>query len=281
MENKKTHDRMFRVDTHVHSEYSHDSVCPVSEIYKSALEKGIDIVCITDHCDLYPSHDVNDILAKRKQAFEGIAKVAAECEGVQILNGVELGGGFIRPDIARAVVESQPYDIIIGSVHGIMFRGERTSTSKLDFGSVDETTMLEYLDSYFDAVVYTAEQMDVDVLAHLTYIFRYINGKYHKNLDWRIQEEKIFRVLRAIIAREIALEINTSCAGTAYSLWLPDKDIIDLYIEMGGRLFTLGSDAHKSEKLGNDFVAVRDYLRQKGIEHLVYYKNRKPCFYSL
>jgi histidinol-phosphatase (PHP family) len=69
--------------------------------------------------------------------------------------------------------------------------------------------------------------------------------------------------------------------GSFYDEWLPAKEIVDLYIAMGGRLFTLGSDAHKSEKIGNGFEAVKAYLRQKGIHHLMYYKNRVPHQYSI
>lgn len=278
MENES---RGFQADTHIHSEYSHDSVCPVYEINQAALEKGMDVVCITDHCDIYSGHDVGALLEYRKQVIKGIAEDAEGCTGVEILTGVEIGGGFIEPEIAQAVVDAHSYDVIIGSVHGIMFRGMRQSTSKFDFGKADEATMLEYLEGYMDAAVYIAEKQDVDVLAHLTYILRYINGKYKKNVDWHIQEDKIRRVLRAIIERNIALEINTSCVGSFYDEWLPNKDIIDLYIEMGGSLFTLGSDAHKSEKIGTGFDEVKDYLKQKGIGHLVYYKNRIPHPYSL
>jgi len=273
--------KSFMVDTHIHSDYSHDSDCPVSNIYATALEKKMDVVCITDHCDLYPAHQTQEILDYRKQVVEGIAKTIENYSGVEILIGVELGGGFIRPELAQQVIDSQSYDMVIGSVHGIMFRGERRSTSKFDFGSVDEKTMLEYLDGYMNAAIYIAERLDVDVLAHLTYIFRYINGKYGKNLDWHIQEEKIQRVLRALIRREIALEINTSCVGGAYDEWLPNKEVIDMYIQMGGRLFTLGSDAHKAEKIGTGFAEVKAYLRQKGIDTLMYYKQRQPQFYKI
>lgn len=271
----------FLADTHMHSEYSHDSDCPVSAIYEAAVEKGLDLVCITDHCDIYANQDHQQVLQTRKQIVEGIRKDIAGYSGLQILIGVELGGGFIDPALAQAVVDSQSFDVVIGSVHGIMFRGERKSTSKFDFGAVDEAVMLEYLDGYMDAVVYIAEKLDVDVLAHVTYIFRYINGKYQKNLDWRSQEEKLRRIFRAIIQRNIALEINTSCVGSFYDEWLPNKELIDLYLEMGGRLFTLGSDAHKAQKIGLGFPEVMDYLRSRGVTQLVYYKNRQPRFYSI
>ena len=274
-------ERKLQIDTHIHSEYSHDSTCAVSQIYQTAREKKMDVVCITDHCDLYPAHQTQEILDYRMQVFRGISETIKDYKDVEILIGVELGGGFIRPELAQQVIDSQPYDVIIGSVHGIMFRGERMSTSKFDFGGVDEAAMMEYLDGYMDASIYVAEEMDVDVLAHLTYIFRYINGKYKKNLDWHILEEKIRRIFRVLIKRNIALEINTSCVGSFYDEWLPARDIVELYIQMGGSLITLGSDAHKSEKIGTGLEDVKAYLRQKGIDTLVYYKQRKPQFYKI
>lgn len=273
--------RQFWADIHIRSEYSHDSVCPVSEIIEAGKEKQMDVLCITDHCDLYLGQDVKELLERRKEIVAGIARSVDGCKEVKILTGVELGGGFIEPEIAQAVIDSQPFDVVIGSVHGIMFRGQRISTGKFDFGDADEETMLEYLDGYMDAAVYIAEKLDMDVLAHLTYIFRYINGKYQKNLNWRIQEDKIRRVFRALIARNIALEINTSCVGSFYDEWLPAKEIVDIYIEMGGKLFTLGSDAHKSEKIGTGFEEVKAYLRQKGISELVYFEKRIPHPYKI
>lgn len=274
-------DRKFLADIHMHSEYSHDCVTPVAEICEAALEKKLDLICITDHCDLYSDENWQAVLDERKKTVDGINKVIPNYPDLEVLVGVELGAGFIFPELAQAVIDSQPYDVVIGSVHGIIFRGERKSTSKFDFGAVDEAAMLEYLDSYMDAAIYIAEKLDIDVLAHMTYYLRYTNGKYHKNLDWRIHEDKIRRIFRTIIARGIALEINTSCVGSAYDEWIPGKEVIDLYLEMGGRLFTLGSDAHKSHKIGTGFEDVKNYLREKGIDRLVYFKKRVAQEYRI
>ncbi len=273
--------RGFQADIHVHSEYSQDSTCPVLEIGRAALEKGLDLVCITDHCDIHPGHDEQALLACRKQAVAGIRKSAGAVGKPQVLVGVELGGGFFEPEIAARMVSAERYDVVIGSVHGILFRGERKSTSHFDFGSVDENAMYEYLDGYLDSALYVAEKLDVDILAHLTYILRYMNGTYHRNVDWRIREGKIRRILAAIISRGIPLEINTSCRGGAYDEWLPAREVVELYLEMGGYLFTLGSDAHVSKRIGSYFDEVRDYLRSKGVRYLMYFQDRIPCQYSI
>ena len=273
--------RGFRADIHMHSEYSQDSDCPVSEIQAAALEKGFDLVCITDHCDIRPGHDEASLLEYRKQTVAGIRKIADGTAVPEILAGVEVGGGFFEPELAARMVAAEDYDVVIGSVHGIMFRGKRQSTSKCDFGQMDEEAMLEYLDGYLDSVLYIAEKLDVDVLAHLTYILRYINGKYGCNVDWRIQEAKIRRILSAIIQRGIPLEINTSCRGGLYDEWLPAREIVDMYLEMGGYLFTFGSDAHVSRRIGSYYDEVTDYLRSKGIRYLIYFRGRIPHQFSI
>lgn len=273
--------RGFRVDIHMHSEYSQDSTCPVAEIGRAAQEKGFDLVCITDHCDIRPGHDEESLLAFRKQAVAGIRECAASFENVRILAGVELGGGFFEPEIAGRMVAAEDYDVVIGSVHGILFRGQRRSTSGCDFSQMDMEAILEYLDGYLDSVLYVAEQLDVDILAHVTYILRYLNGKYKLNVSWKLQEEKIRKIFAAIIKRGIPLEINTSCRGGVYDEWLPAKEIVDMYLQMGGYLFTFGSDAHVSKRLGSYYEEVTDHLRSRGVRYLIYFQNRIAHQYSI
>lgn len=273
--------RGFQADVHIHSEYSQDSDCPISDIRNGAVIRGMDLVCITDHCDIHPGEDSQALLKFRKQVVSAVRENAQLYQDLRILAGVELGGGFLEPEIADRVTAGEDYDLVIGSVHGIRFQGERRSTSHFDFGAATETTVLEYLEQYMDAELYVAEKLDVDVLAHLTYIFRYINGKYRLDLDWRVQEDKIRRVLAAIIARGIPLEINTSCLGGSYNEWLPSREIVDIYLEMGGYLFTLGSDAHVSRKIGTGFAEVKAYLREKGVRYLMFFVNRIPHQYGI
>ena len=40
---------MYRVITHIHTKYSHDSMLPFDLLYKKCLKKGIDYIAITEH----------------------------------------------------------------------------------------------------------------------------------------------------------------------------------------------------------------------------------------
>ena len=56
---------------------------------------------------------------------------------------------------------------------------------------------------------------------------------------------------------------------------MPEKWVIELYKEKGGRLITLGSDAHVSERVGNGFDKTIKLLKACGFDAYYYYEKRK------
>ena len=71
----------------------------------------------------------------------------------------------------------------------------------------------------------------------------YSYGRYQKEID---------DILKALIARDIPLEVNTAgmkSVGFAH----PHPDILKRYIELGGRKYNMGSDAHVPEHVGYGF----------------------------
>lgn len=135
--------------------------------------------------------------------------------------------------------------------------------------------VLDYLDAYFDDVLTMLETMDMDVLAHLTCPLRYINGKNRMGLDIERYSRKIDRILKTIIEKGIALEVNTSSVELLFDV-MPSQEILGRYHHMGGTLLTLRSDAHRAEDASRDFEKALDALRRIGFEHIYYYVKRKP-----
>ena len=41
---------------------------------------------------------------------------------------------------------------------------------------------------------------------------------------------------------------------------MPSKEIVEEYLENGGKLISIGSDAHSTEELGNGIVKILDLL---------------------
>jgi len=166
---------------------------------------------------------------------------------------------------------------VIGSVHSV----GPVSTARNDYSAMSQKELIGCLDRYFDAVLAMLEYGNPDILAHLTYPLRYINGKFGRGLDWRKLERKIQTILGQIIEKNIALEVNTSCLGTDYDELLPNTEILRLYLQMGGKLLTLGSDAHKPERLGKGFIQTIPLLKTLGVTELQYVKNRQFHSYKI
>lgn len=271
----------FLADTHIHSHFSHDSDSKMADICRAAKEKNIGVVCITDHADVKPHSDLQEMAQNRQEVYREIRETA--CEGVELLVGIELACGGFYPDnsifdrATQTLLTVGQYDCVIGSVHSV----GATSTARNDYAAMSKMELVAYLDRYFDAALAMLEYGKPDVLAHLTYPLRYINGKFGKELDWRLLEPKIRLVLQTVIQNGIALEINTSCLGTEYDQLLPNEDILKLYLQMGGKLLTLGSDAHKAEKLGKGFGQTVQLLKSLGVTELQYVKKRKFHAYKI
>ena len=271
----------FLADTHIHSHFSHDSDSKMADICRAAKEKKIGVVCITDHADVKPHSDLQEMAQNRQEVYREIRETA--CEGVELLVGIELACGGFYPDnsifdrAAQTLLTVGQYDCVIGSVHSV----GATSTARNDYAAMSKMELVAYLDRYFDAALAMLEYGKPDVLAHLTYPLRYINGKFGKELDWRLLEPKIRLVLQTVIQNGIALEINTSCLGTEYDQLLPNEEILKLYLQMGGKLLTLGSDAHKAEKLGKGFGQTVQLLKSLGVTELQYVKKRKFHAYKI
>jgi len=63
-----------------------------------------------------------------------------------------------------------------------------------------------------------------------------------------------------LIERGIALEINFSGLRKPYGRLLPETWQIELYREMGGDLFSIGSDAHQLQHFDDHYSALPEWL---------------------
>lgn len=274
---------MFLADTHIHSLYSHDSQSRLEDICLAAKEKGIGAVCITDHADVKPTVDMQKHIDTRKGVYAAVEEIRKNDCSVELLLGIELAcGGYYPNNEIFAQAEEKlltigTYDCVIGSVHSV----GNTPTSKNDFSEMSEQELIAFADRYFSAVLAMLEHGHPDVLAHLTYPLRYINGKFERGLDWRVLEPKLRQILQIIIQRGIALEVNTSCLGSFYDELLPNEEIIQMYLQMGGYLLTLGSDAHKPENVGKGFAQAIQRLKKLGVTQLHYLKKRQIYTYPI
>lgn len=262
-------------DSHTHTHHSDDSIQTLGELYTAARRRGLLGFAVTDHANLS--------IIKEDNTFENIASSVREakamrlCFGdeVRVLCGVEVSEHFDDPGVTQRLLTLADYDVVIGSVHRLEYKNWVDFYSKIDFGAPFSDELLHgYLATYFDYLLRVAEEADYDILAHLTCPLRYINGKYCRAVTLEKYGAVIDEILRCVIRRGKALEVNTSGLGGMYESLMPDISILRRYYDLGGRLVTLGSDAHTPERVGNAFEAAAAQLAEIGFTECCYYERR-------
>ena len=262
-------------DMHTHSEFSHDSACKIADMASAQISKGTKIFAVTDHfdTDLYGKQD---IFAPIKASVDTCRRVNEEYgDRCTLLSGVEIGEGFWNTEVYRRIMALADYDVILGSVHQVRFGSLTEAYSQIDFSALPKETILSYMDAYFDDMLSMIETTEFDILCHLTCPLRYINGKYGLGMDISPFSEKIDNILKAVIGKGISLEVNTSGTDT-FSDYMPPREVVKRYFDLGGRMVTLGSDAHKAQDASKGFDQGVQMLKDIGFDGIYYYKSRKP-----
>lgn len=90
--------------------------------------------------------------------------------------------------------------------------------------------------------------------------------KLNVSFDFMKYEQKWRELFHMLIEQGIALEVNTSGLTADGGETMPNESLLTLYRDCGGRLLTLGSDAHSCRKLANCFDRAADMLRNLGFE---------------
>lgn len=242
---------MIRADYHIHTEDSYDSRLSSAELLAWAKERSYDLIAITEHYDLLPQEMGFFGTPSLSRYLKRLNNLISENPELIILKGIEVGDFQQHNRFAQAILDQFDFDIVLGSVHFLSDHTNLAIPIKRSLSSADLT-------EYFRSNLKLVETCKIDVLAHLGVFKRFFTqrpeGTEHQAL---IQE--IFNVM---IDREIALELNYACARKVYQSVIPEWDYIELYLALGGRLFTIASDAHQLSHLEDHIDLVPLELRE-------------------
>ncbi len=264
-------------DLHIHTRNSHDSKMTPREIADMALSLGLCGIALTDHADFGYTATCEHLC----EIVEGTLHDAKEVEALgggelTVLCGVELGGAPYDLEGARRLLLNMQLDVVLGSIHFVKGNGFAMGSYRMDFSKMQEQEIYAFLETYFDRVLDLVSLVNINSLAHLTYPLRYINGKHGCHIDPMRCRDRIEEIFRVMIERGIALEINTSSVDNLIYDFVPSPDIVALYRSLGGRLITLGSDAHHPDQIGKGFARAREMLLSLGFTEYHYFQARCP-----
>lgn len=259
---------MIRRDYHTHS-ISPDANVPMEEMCRGALERGICEIVFTDHYEFYERGKGKGYFTKEylERYFREIAKCEEKFRGKLVIKrGMEFGQLHLGGNQAKEILESWPFDYIIGSVHKI-------GDVDLEQFEINEENAWQVAKGYYENLLHVSEEGDFDCLGHLDYCKRHLRGAGFPDF-YEDFEPIIRKVLSNVIKRGKGIEINTSGLRQPQKELTPALRTILLYRELGGTIVTVGSDAHKPEHIGYKFAQAEETLRRAGFTETAVFERR-------
>ena len=264
---------MFICDMHMHSRFSFDAEKDFSPeaVCRAAIEKGITDIAITDHFEANYKTALDELLSNSVYDHAGAyAEIMAAKEKykdkVNLIYGIEIGQANQTPKEAIALLNAHDFEFVIGSIHNLRGMGDFYF---MDLSDTPEETIGTWLNTYFDELCEVVDVMPrVDTIAHITYLIRYL-AFAKRQFDVKPYYDKMAHFFGKIIARDIALEVNTSTLWKGLGFPMPDADILKLYRECGGKLITVGSDSHGPANLAGCVPETFDILKSCGFDSVL------------
>lgn len=255
-------------DHHVHTNFSGDCKIPMEKMIQSAIHKGQSSIILTDHVD-YDFPDASLTFEIDFQLYnEKLNEMRHLYPKIEIRKGVEIGYQPHLKNRIEKLVAVEKFDFIINSLHacdgldymnGDFFRGK----------SKDES-----YNRYFESLLECVETFDTyDVIGHLDFIIRYAPYK-ERLLAYSQYKQIIDKILSVLIYKDKGIEVNTSGKRYGLKLFHPQRAILKRYHELGGRLITVGSDAHMDKDIQADFLEAFMMLQAIGFKEVVEFKSR-------
>jgi histidinol-phosphatase (PHP family) len=229
-----------KYDYHIHTEYSYDSFIKSDDLMQKAINLEYDEIAITEHLDLLPEELSVYGLPSLKKYRAYTQALQTKYPSITLRTGIEIGDYHRVRDFAYQLIAGFDFFPILGSVH---FLSDHTNVAIALKKPLDKSQIRDYYKNNLELV----STCEIDVLAHLGVYKRY----YDHCPDESYVLDIIADIFQVMIKRKIALEINLSSLHKPYRQTVPEPKYIELYRDLGGTLFSIGSDAHILDRFGD------------------------------
>jgi histidinol-phosphatase (PHP family) len=254
----------FLFDAHIHSSISKDGKSDINEYITAAKYKGIDAIGFSEHIDFLPecgSYDYVDFAAYIKQIKD------LQAQEYKVFAGAEIDYVSEAKDDISKHLKLYQYDYTISSVH--MINHASISDGKIK-SFVNESSLKWFLINYYAEIKDSLYMPGIAVLGHM--------GIYKRQM-WQfiVQYKEAITLINELeseisqlcVKLGIIIEVNGSALYSSYKSPLADETFLRQYYAAGGRRVTVGSDAHKAEKLYRGVNECISLLKSIGFTELI------------
>ena len=259
-------------DFHMHTRVSFDGHDTGLAMALAAKNNGLREICFTDHLDYDPLGKMG-VLAFDTEVYNGEYN-DLEVPGLIIHRGMEFGMTVDNREQFKKDLQRRPFDFVLGSVHFV----DDLDVYFEEFWEGKSIFQAErrYLEATLDCV---RLHDDFDVLAHLTYIAKTHCHPAPRPVAFAEHRELIDEILKVVAQKGKGLEMNTSGMDRC-GAFLPAREYFLRFKELGGEIVTVGSDAHRTNRVGQYSREACEILRDI-FGHVCTFADRKPVFHKL
>ena len=255
-------------DYHMHSTVSFDGHDSGLDMALAAAERGLKEICFTDHIDYTPEMDMVFDTAVYNAVYDHL-----EVPGLLIRRGLEFGLTPDNPGQLKEDLNRRHFDFVLGSVH--LVDGVDVYLEPYWADKTYEEAIRLHLERTLESV---RVHEDYDVLGHLTFISKCGANPRKELLRYEDHKAIMDEILVELVRRGKGMELNTSgidrCGGP-----LPTLDYFQRFYELGGRIVTVGSDAHDTGRAGQYTHEMTAELK-KIFGYVCTFEDRKPIFHK-
>ena len=255
-------------DYHMHTSVSFDAKEDARAMLAAAETKGLKEICFTDHIDYTPQMDMVFDTAEYIAAYDSLTS-----DKLLIRRGMEFG---LTPDNQAQLKQDlnrYDFDFVLGSVH--LVDGLDVYLAPYWQDKTPQQAVQIYLETLLKCV---QVHDDYDVLGHLTFIAKARGNPDRKLIPYEDYRELFDEILRELVRHDKGMEVNTSgldlCGG-----YLPTMDFFRRFHELGGRIITVGSDAHNTARVGQYCTEAVAALKEI-FGYVCTFEKRQPIFHK-
>ncbi|MBA2564316.1 MAG: histidinol-phosphatase HisJ family protein, partial [Gemmatimonadetes bacterium] len=275
---------MPRVNLHCHSRHSHDGRGSVEELALAARDRGIGVLCLTNHVESLLGDgetwvlDLDDARSRLGACRDEIECCRSRVPEVEVLFGAELE---YRPEWRAGLeelAESLPFDFLLGSVHVVddLQISGGPGVERAFSGRSEE----EVYGRYFERVLEMVRWAGFDVVSHLDLVKRF-GARWHGAFEPRRYERVLVEILDACARAGLGIEINASGLGAACAETFPGLELVRRARQAGVPFITVGTDGHAPEHVDRGLHEAERIAQAAGFGETAVFRGRRRSLLPL
>jgi histidinol-phosphatase (PHP family) len=276
------------VDYHLHTSTSTDGHATVEEYCAGACELGLAEIAITNHMNLRTSN-YHLTPATMAEVWEDVRRCQSKYPDLRIRLGIEVDYfDALKDEIAESLPRyadaiGRELDFVMGSVH--VLHGVRFASKKHAHKLLADTDPIPIYKEYFELMMRSVASGLFDIVAHPDLIKRF-TGLHSPHVSFDSYREVAMSFVDTLVEFDVGIEINVKGLEHPVGEVYPSQQLLGCYVEACRAagvepIITLGTDAHRPEKLGTNLEVGAQLLRQMGISEITTFSQGKRIPFPL